>query len=155
MSDADTLTLDEFLRARIAEDEARVRSLTGEWPDEVAVVPRSRGVAGCVAVSLSSPKAYVRVYANASPDFGWLYHESGVVVWSDEIAARVLAECEAKRKLVDMHETIAAAYPIETVRSCRVCSVDGEYPRLFPCETIRLLAVGYAVHPDYRDAWKP
>lgn len=45
---------------------------------------------------------------------------------------RVLAECDAKRKIL--------------------AGVDGRPPSL---SVVRLLALPYADHPDYRQEWKP
>ncbi|MFD9630075.1 DUF6221 family protein [Streptomyces violascens] len=90
--------------------------------------------------------------------------------------ARVLAEVEAKRQLLDLH-------PITTVRQqyseadlvegvgpnyerrlkrpdepyCETCDmydgvIDGDGT---PCPTLRLLALPFATHPDYREEWRP
>jgi hypothetical protein len=70
----------------------------------------------------------------------------------------VRAQCRALREVVQLHETIRAAYPgtsVESAPCCRVCSAGGEYPGDFPCETLRILAVPYADHPDWREEWRP
>ena len=104
----ETLTLTDFLLARIAEDEADAR-------------------AGLVA------------------EGSW----------------RVLAECEAKRRIVELH-SIREASP-----SCSQCggytaTTDGQrgivhhgYAIPWPCPTLRALALPYADHPDYREDWRP
>jgi hypothetical protein len=51
--------------------------------------------------------------------------------------ARVLAECEAKRRIVDSE---GSPY------------VEGHVPAT---RTLRFLALPYADHPDYRQEWKP
>jgi hypothetical protein len=60
--------------------------------------------------------------------------------------ARVLAECEAKRRILDLH------------RSGEVCDPCSGWLGTDPaadCPTLRLLALPYADHPDYRAAeWK-
>jgi hypothetical protein len=80
--------------------------------------------------------------------------------------ARVLREVEAKRRIVDEHAN-EGGY-------CRICTIedrqentlegirdDGPYmvtvqrPLLYPCPTLRLLALPYADCPDYRQEWKP
>jgi hypothetical protein len=71
--------------------------------------------------------------------------------------ARVLAECDARRQIVQLHEG-ATAY--DGVDYCTVCSnvdrtgLDTDLEPM-PCETLRLLAVPYADHPDWRPEWKP
>jgi hypothetical protein len=51
--------------------------------------------------------------------------------------ARIHAECEAKRRIVGLHP-------------CDNCGAAFD-----PCETLRLLALPYADHPDYREEWRP
>ncbi|MGZ4560260.1 MAG: DUF6221 family protein [Mycobacteriaceae bacterium] len=72
--------------------------------------------------------------------------------------ARVLAECAAKKAIVEEHETIRAAYPgttIETDPCCETCSAGGEYPGEFPCRTLRLLAQPYRDREGFREEWAP
>jgi hypothetical protein len=81
--------------------------------------------------------------------------------------ARVLAECEAKRRIVAEHEmttireTTTAKGTYHWPAYCRRCTMDGEYadisrePREEPCVTLLALALPYADHPDYRDEWRP
>ena len=67
-------------------------------------------------------------------------------------AARVLAECEAKRRIVELHRPIWAS-DIEWA-DCAICpsalSSGG-----WPCPTLRALTLPYADHPDHREEWKP
>lgn len=72
--------------------------------------------------------------------------------------ARVLAELDAKRRILDEHERTECqghAEPwVEHGAACRyrcwVCGGDR-----YPCATLRLLAVPYADQPGYRDEWRP
>ncbi|WP_409186703.1 DUF6221 family protein [Amycolatopsis sp. VS8301801F10] len=66
--------------------------------------------------------------------------------------ARVLAEVDAKRKIIDEH-----AEPGDDNVICRVCREpwQGDFTVPLPCPTLRLLALPYAGHPDYRQEWKP
>lgn len=146
--------LTEFLRGRIAEDEAGVRALaephdwhTGPgddptWEDESTV--------------------YVW-----PPEFHTPYEEDkhwrGLTTSGPALAAyiarhdpdRVLREVEAKRRLVDRHRP-DREYP-EWCAACRQPEPGWEYgiPEEFPCTTLRLLALPYADHPDYRPDWAP
>jgi hypothetical protein len=70
--------------------------------------------------------------------------------------ARVLAESETKREIVALHE------PVPVTRDhtgCRVSrhDVDRDHvnPGDGPCATLRLLALAFADHSDYRDEWRP
>jgi hypothetical protein len=97
---------------------------------------------------------------------------------------RVLAEVEAKRLIVERHRPISepVEWPDDQTGKgeALVCSScgnrdldgwinwrplvgeagvfpDGVTPPyvLAPCETLRLLALPYAEHPDYRQEWRP
>lgn len=68
---------------------------------------------------------------------------------------RVLAEVDAKRRSVALHhaELVEAKSPDGDDRAVLWCwECDGE---AFPCRTLRLLALPYADHPDYDEAWRP
>lgn len=134
------MTLTEFLLARIAEDETVARKV------------------------LDAPSVWART------DEGplWFCDEQ-----SDHVAmapARVLAECEAKRRVVAAalgwhHETVedcwyscAATYGTEVENAC--CD-DGraemgcDCGRDFQVQSILApLAAVYADHPDYDPAWR-
>lgn len=73
---------------------------------------------------------------------------------------RVLAECAAKRQIVELHQ------PDDD--KCSVCSHEidyasdgygGEYYENrrtgddWPCATLRAIAAVYSDHPDYREDW--
>jgi len=74
---------------------------------------------------------------------------------------RVLADIEAKRQLVKLHgrATLCAgggARYFETTIVCCSCEPNHQFPELsWPCTTLRLLALPYADHPDYREEWRP
>jgi len=58
--------------------------------------------------------------------------------------ARVLAECESKRRIVVLHSDIDP------------CDAhDGATMETVPCETLRLLALPYADRPGWREEWRP
>jgi hypothetical protein len=62
--------------------------------------------------------------------------------------ARVLAECEAKRRIVDYREQVASESAATGVPifEAQLSAYDA---------ALRALAVPYAEHPDYRDEWRP
>jgi hypothetical protein len=64
----------------------------------------------------------------------------------------VLADIDAKRRIINLHSKGYEDNPgsIAPQGWCTVC--DGEP---LPCPTLRLLALPYADHPDYRDEWRP
>lgn len=76
--------------------------------------------------------------------------------------ARVLAECEAKRRIVEMHAVVElkdwrsldGGYPTCTVsHACETCGTYSEYPEAWPCDTLRALALPYADREGYRQEW--
>ena len=58
---------------------------------------------------------------------------------------RVLAECEAKRRII-------AAWP-DPFGQWTAVQADAARAQKDP--TLRALALPYATHPDYRDEWRP
>lgn len=101
---AATMTLTDFLLARIAEDEATDMRLP---------------------------------HRNACRMFGgWPGDPSSAADCDCGLSSRVLAECEAKRRIVE-----------------DVTNPHTSCPELD--EVARILAAVYADHPDYRDEWRP
>lgn len=114
------MRLDEFLRARLDEDEAAVR----DWQES---------------------------YSPHHPLLG--------------DPARVLAEVEAKRRILELHEPQVITWPkADNVnpyveQHCIECGTGtqsggpgdpGDFePVDWPCPTLRLLALPYADHPEY------
>ena len=72
--------------------------------------------------------------------------------------AHVLAEADAKREITDLHRPEITDYVdgagIESASvDCLTCDTRGS-SNTWPCKTVRLLALPYADHPDYRDEWR-
>ena len=110
-----TLTVDEFLLARIAEDRAAYQGLSAEQPGR----------------------------------------------WD-----RLIADCDAKRQIVEMH--LPYTDSVYNYTTCGTCGPGIESWEMaedlhgnadawwsYPCPTLRLLALVYVDHPDYREVWKP
>lgn len=117
------MALTDFLLARIAEDEAVARAATGgdrtgNWwldPDE----------GGVSEVSCLDVQGFITA---VDVDAAHVVQHS---------PARVLAECEAKRRMIDQHVRM---YP------------PGMSP---PHLWLKYLATVYSDHPDYREEWSP
>ncbi|GAA4687922.1 DUF6221 family protein [Streptomyces youssoufiensis] len=60
--------------------------------------------------------------------------------------ARVLREIDAKRRILAEHALNGWV--------CTTCD-NGEVEQVFPCPTLRLLALPYADRPGYREEWRP
>ena len=123
--------LTDFLLARIAEDEADAREAyyEGQWwlPEEEAVVAADRDLEPIMLLDRKCDAAHA---ANWSP-------------------ARVLAECEAKRRIVDD----AVAFDVEDASG-----ISGDFARAAKHafrDAVSHLASVYADHPDYDPDWRP
>jgi hypothetical protein len=75
------------------------------------------------------------------------------------VPPRVVAECEAKRQIVELH-CEGRADVFEDSRligrdiptgDCRTCAQRTPWP----CRTLRALALAYSDHPDFSDDWRP
>lgn len=63
-----------------------------------------------------------------------------------KLSRHMLAECEAKRKIVEEHRADHGSDP---------CDAHNASFETVPCDTLRFLAAIYADHPSYREEWKP
>jgi hypothetical protein len=140
------MELSEFLLARIGEDEAVAREAL--HPDAV------------------SPGAWVTEHHNSEyhsePNRAHIAEDRSGHYWSvahevfipiavhiaRHAPARVLAECEAKRRIVDLHRAV----PVAPGRRELTCVEDGALT--WPCPTLRFLAAPYADHSDYCVEWR-
>lgn len=158
-------TLPEFLLARIAEDEEAAHIASEVWNagmcDWVTGPPAewvaSNGYDSGRVERTNAPAgdSGVVVYDEGSPSEG----EAAHIARHDP--ARVLLECEAKRRIVARHRPSGEYEP----DACVVCQWDSdcEAPKQghhygageWPCPDMRDLASIYADHPDYQEAWKP
>lgn len=156
------MTITEFLLARIAEDEERARAAHydgQQWiAEEEAVVAADRDWDPVMFLDRKKDAAHA---ANWSP-------------------ARVLAECEAKRCIVELHAgqvehvewfDAPGAGRASVCPSCRPAERTEWHPEvghagvrpegfvasyvMAPCPTLRALAAVYSDHPDYDPIWRP
>ena len=73
-------------------------------------------------------------------------HRDDWGMWTFNVpVARVLAECEAKRRVVELHP--------EGDHDCPGQDWTRWPPG--PCLTLRALALPHADHPDFREEWRP
>ncbi|MFT2014606.1 DUF6221 family protein [Streptomyces sp. 796.1] len=133
-----------FLRTRLDEDEAAARAASpGPWhvnaeADEVLAVD---GITVCDGFALSGRqlRATTEYIARHDP-------------------ARVLAEVDAKRRILDIHQVTSydnSESGADEGYGCRECGWSAEYSDQGGwCETLRLLALPHVDHPDYQDTWR-
>ena len=188
------MTLTDFLLARIAEDEAVARAATGgswswdheDWSDR----DMSGFKNGCVDGQDWGHHGPDLMSSEPDPEYGGQsivisssgYDADQVIVAEADgrhIArhdpARVLAECEAKRRIVELHElwpvlverqptfepiagdlqslTFRASQQIAWLTEQEYRSKFGDEPPTAPM--LAALATVYADHPDYDESWRP
>jgi hypothetical protein len=68
------------------------------------------------------------------------------------VPERMAVECEAKRRIVEAHRWEEFDDGDGSVPYYTDCDDCRQSP---PCRTLRLLALPYADHPDYREEWRP
>jgi hypothetical protein len=72
--------------------------------------------------------------------------------------ARVLAEVDAKRRILELHAPVNDYDPNGPVCStCGEAGNPGDETAVvrWPCSTVRLVALPYADRPGYREEWRP
>ena len=143
------MTLTEFLLARIAEDEAAAEAATAGpwWYDPTKVNSVDRGEA--VFAGKRGIRATTIASTGPADDLASMADAAHI---ARHDPARVLAECEAKRRIVERHSgTNWGAAPGDPYpMMCDECQ-----DALWPCPTLRLLSLPYADHPDYDEEWRP
>jgi hypothetical protein len=135
-----TLTLTDFLLARIAEDE-RVANLAAPAPWEYQDVDSVGGGRICDTTVEIANMFYDPDGERVDPRIRKTVRSEQADLTAEHIArhdpARVLAECDAKRRI------------ITTIQRW----LDTGYPTLD--HVLFALALPYADHPDYRSEWRP
>ncbi|MFE2911260.1 DUF6221 family protein [Kitasatospora indigofera] len=137
-----TADLAGFLRARLddtaAKAQAAIRDGAARWHTELDRVHDGYAVA--------DEQGRPVVHDEGSPSIGQAAHIA------EHDPARVLAEVDAKRRILKAHPYRRAPgwdRPGHIGYECRQCATEYE------CATLRLLALPYAAHPDYRPEWAP
>ena len=152
-------TLTEFLTDRIAEDESGARAATrGPWAwshprmdlvESILQLETDPDALGeddygeCVACFYGMD--HIKSHAPAQAD------ADHIVRWDP---SRVLAECEAKRRIVeDAKQDMLSAQALDYEfgdHSGRTYDVANSMQ-----DVLKVLATIYADHPDYDEEWKP
>jgi hypothetical protein len=131
--------LAEFLLARIAEDEESAREAAEAAPGRWA--SWNHRAHALDKRDLASSEAGRIAELPLGPDGHIARHDP----------ARVLAECEAKRRIVDYAQMLGQFHDAETDRLKKVIASESVDTMT---DVLELLALPYADHPDYRQEWK-
>jgi hypothetical protein len=147
-----------FIRVRLDEEEQAARAAAadspGPWRNET-----ESDESGYHQGKILSAKGYTVVHVeDQTPRPGTAAH---IARWDP---ARVLAEVEAKRRILDLHAPFTQPYGSKHVQ-CGHCAdlchsrsglgCDDPVDAPWPCPTVRLLALPYADDPDYQQEWRP
>lgn len=92
-------------------------------------------------------------------------HGDGEAATAHHIArwdpARVLAEVETKRRILDLHapaadykDRVQCGYCASLCHSRSGLGCDEPADAMYPCETVSLLAQAYAEQPGWREEWR-
>lgn len=143
----DTPTLTEFLLARIADDERVARAAFRDAEQFGVNPPRADDGEWTRSNHVSDECRIDGVAMTIYDEGGHTAEQADHITRHDP--ARVLAECEAKRRIVDLAEDRA-----------RVSEEDDHSPLLAGQDlalraVLLFLALPYDTHPDYREEWKP
>jgi len=134
VNETKTLTLSQFLRDRLFEEQAMAQAAIdddsgqdGGFEDEFDRLTKGRAIAG--------PLAFEPRFAEAC---------ARMIIWNTP--RRVLEDIMSKRAIVDLHTGTHECTEIQG--SCVEYFAEWE-----PCPTLRLLAAPYRNHPDYNPDW--
>lgn len=168
-SDTRTLTLVEFLTARLDEDEATARAAVDQerpgqsWQwvtnsTDTVVAPGDLDEAQNEQnVSLRSVEEFPTRDVGPLPAFLIGSAEEVHAEAGEHIArhdpARVLAEVDAKRRIID--EWQRHDLRVREVLAADLSPAHADERRNAVWSVLRLLALPYADHPDHRQEWRP
>jgi len=135
--------LEDFIRARLAEDALIADAAfdpkhPGEWvwrKDSRTTVVNDGGIP-------------------VGPSLGGVDRGPHIARWHPK---RVRDEVAAKRAILDEHEHHPDRFNPAAI-ACWICAHDRDetyYEVNGWCKTVRLLALPYASHSDYREEWRP
>lgn len=132
----EAVSITDFLLARVEEEEAMARAaITDDRGNDSGFADAFDRLTGREMLALHGMR-----FADAA---------ARMIVWNTP--RRVLAECKAKRAVLDLHfECRWAGVP----SGCSVCRTLRAIPDTYPCMTVRALAAAYVDHPDYSQEWK-
>lgn len=153
---AATLTLTDFLLARIAEDEADAREavipahdVPNAYKPHPALARWRYTGKGDVEYDYDDPTPYPDTHNVTQGEYYPGVREECAPHIARHDPARVLAECEAKRGIVERCELVIQAFE-DGVMWSNVNRRERSHARM----TIRTLARVYADHPDYQAEWR-
>lgn len=142
----------KFLRERLADDERIARAATaGPWRHSPDKHWRKPGTGWFEEAVFAGPPGAdaTCVAGTGETDDPQSMADAAHIARHDP--ARVLAEVAAKRQIAEQHRPVG--YGDVCLSYCHT-RAPGQ-PQTWPCLTLRLLALPYAGHREYRPEWAP
>jgi hypothetical protein len=139
-----------FVQARLDEDAARLEQLRllQPGPDAIMWVEGDDNSENSIGVEIPGQKRYRRWWLGSdTTDWGWVMHPTAVELFSRVAVERALCDVDVKRRLLAKHAPV-----IDGTQSSWTWFEGSESASE---EVVRLLALPYADHPDYREEWRP
>ena len=142
----------DFLRAQLDEDERVAQEASGDaWVTGASAGYEYSRPGDVYAIAHDGTPARIAQGTRCGPDIS-AEQSSEHIARHDP--ARVLAEVEAKQRILDEHHP--TVYGDGSRPDCYCCSDKrGDDVERYPCLTVRLLALPYADRPGYQEAWRP
>ena len=155
----------QFLRARLDEDERVARAATeGPWwynPGKQWLGPEAFEKydlrQGEEFVGYGGPHPFTGAVCATGPANNMQSMQDAEHIARHD-PARVLAEVEAKRRIIEEHKPAVPKGRPNRERGCLTCTTAQEWDAAANeanCLTLRLLASPYADRPGYREEWRP
>lgn len=138
--ETEQMTLTDFLLARFSEDEEIARGAYRDSVDNDGVC-HERWTDATTAVMWGDLAAITGLEAD---------YLANHIARHDP--ARVLAECEAKRRIVALHANEGEADGLSYCATCEDRYVHDAAD--WPCPSIRPLALPYSDHEDFKEEWR-
>lgn len=150
MTDTTATDLASWLLEQIAEDERRAKAMATEYPTPWDVA--DRGWMARVVADGPHFHEVIRVEQHQVSETAWLTDViQHVETWNP---ARVLAECEAKRQIIEQAAE-ATGLDMQVDSDRRVGRRDESTEPYVGDVILRALALPYADRPGYRPEWRP
>jgi hypothetical protein len=125
------MDLVEFLRARLAKDEQVARACSG--------APWTASSAGTVHLDADDAPGFVASVENEAYAEHIARHDPSRALHEVAAARQIVDDCEKQAWIIGQGRATPEQKAAQAVRE----------------QTVRLLALPYAHHPDYREEWRP
>lgn len=142
----------KFLRARLEDIERKaLAATTGPWRHNPSTHWRKPGTSWFEEAVFAGPAGAEAICVAGTGESDDPQSMADAEHIAENDPARVLAEVDAKRRIISQH--IPVGYGNVCLSYCHTRLPMQQQD--WPCLTLRLVALPYADHPDYRPEWAP